>query len=302
MPICYGAIEGGGTKFVCAIGDAQLQVRESVSLPTRDAATTLGDCVRFFLDAQPRHGRLAALGLACFGPLQLAQGAPDHGCLLDTPKAGWSGVNLLEPFRTALGVEATLATDVGAAALAEWRRGAGRDVGSLAYVTVGTGIGGAVVPHDPAVGRLMHAEMGHLPLRRDPRDAGFAGVCPFHGDCAEGLASGPAVQARWGCNIESLPQDHPGRDLIAGYLGQLMASIALAHSVQRIVIGGGVMSDAGMLPRVRNAMHEYLGGYLPPLRERAQLDRYLSAPGLGSQSAIVGALLMARESVQGESS
>lgn len=300
MSICYGAVEGGGTKFVCAIGNADHQVLEVASIPTRDPGTTLRDCLGFFALAVPPHGRLAAVGLACFGPLQLAADAPDFGCMLATPKAGWSGVNLLAPFRETLGVPVLPEIDVGAAAKGEWQLGAGRGAGSLAYVTVGTGIGGAMVPQLPGFRRLMHAELGHLPLRRDPRDADFAGVCPFHADCAEGLASGPAVQARWGCQLDALPADHPGRGLIAGYLGQLTAAIALALSPQRMVMGGGVMSDASMLPRVRDAMHAYLQGYLPPLRERTTLDEYLCAPTLGSHSAIIGALLMARESVQGE--
>ena len=291
-PLLLGAIEGGGSKFLCALGVPGRDFLESTNVPTGEPQATLDACVEFFMGAQRRHGTITALGVACFGPLQTDPNAADYGCVLNTPKAGWSGFHLLGKLRAALGVPVALDTDVGAAAQAEWRLGAGRDSGSLVYVTVGTGIGGACAPELP-YRRLMHAEMGHLPMRSDPRDAGFAGTCPFHGSCAEGLASGPAILARWGQNLESLPVEHPGRDLIAGYLGQLTASIALLLSPHRIVLGGGVMNDTTMLDRVRTATHEYLQDYLPPLRTRASFDSFLRAPELGTRSGLVGALLLA---------
>jgi fructokinase len=291
-PALYGAIEGGGTKFICALGTPDGKPLAQQSLPTTDPAATLAACSRFFETARDRHGAIAALGIACFGPLQLQPGAPDYGHLLATPKPGWSGFDIVGSLRDALGVPVVLDTDVGAAALAEWRLGAGRGHGSLVYVTVGTGIGAALVPQ-AANSSLMHAEMGHVPLRRDARDAGFAGTCPFHGDCAEGLASGPAIRARWGCELAELEADHPGHDIIAGYLGQLAAAITLMLAPGCIVFGGGVMGEGSMLPRVRKAMHGYLDGYLAPLRDIASLDSYLRAPGLGPQSGIRGALLLA---------
>ncbi len=293
IPALYGAVEGGGTRFVCAVGSSPTDILDSTCVPTRDPATTMTGCLDFFRRAQQSHGPLTALGVACFGPIGLRPGAPDYGRVLDTPKPGWSGAAVVDTLSKGLGVQIALDTDVGAAALGEWRLGAGRGLGSLAYVTVGTGIGGAMVPQDPA-GRLMHAEMGHLPVRRDPRDARFAGVCPFHGDCLEGLASGPAVEGRWGCNLGALPVGHPGRSIIAGYLGQLAASVALMLSAQRIVFGGGVMSGAAMLPLVRAAAHACLQDYLSPLKTRESLEEYVVAPALGTRSAITGGLLMAR--------
>lgn len=294
-PLLFGGVEGGGTKFICAVGRSDGSLAESVSVRTSDAATTLAACTEFFRHARDRHGAIAALGVACFGPIQLRPGAPDFGCLLATPKPGWSGVDVLTPLRAALGVPVALDTDVGAAAQAEWQLGAGRGLGSLAYVTAGTGIGGACVPLPGA--RLMHAEMGHVPLRRDARDAGFVGVCPFHGDCAEGLASGPAIRARWNMDLEALPDGHPGRDVIAGYLGQLAATIALTLAPECIVFGGGVMNDPSMLARTRTAMRRYLGGYAAALRESTDFDAYLRAPGLGADSGIAGALLLASTAV-----
>lgn len=294
LPQLYGAIEGGGTKFICALGspDAALLVRQAV--PTTDPATTLTACRKFFEGQRGRHGAIRALGIACFGPLQLQRDAPDYGRLLATPKPGWSHADIVGPMRNALDVPIALDTDVGAAALAEWRLGAGRGQRSLAYVTVGTGIGGAVVPQAADV-RLMHAEMGHVPLRRDARDGAFAGTCPFHGDCAEGLASGPSIRARWGCDLAELDAAHPGRDMIAGYLGQFAACITLMLSPGCIVMGGGVLADGAMLPRVRVAMRGFLAGYLAPLRDAASFDAYVRAPALGADSGIIGALLLARD-------
>jgi fructokinase len=289
--LLFGAIEGGGTKFICAIGTPGASPLATCTVPTTDATTTLAACVRFFEAARRQHGDVAALGVACFGPLQLDRSAADYGHLMTTPKPGWSGVDVTNRLRDALGVPVALDTDVGAAALAEWQLGAGRALGSLAYVTVGTGIGGARVPQVEAP--LMHAEMGHIPLRRDARDAGFAGTCPFHGDCAEGLASGPSIRARWGCDLAALPAGHPGPEIIAGYLGQLTAAIALLVSPACIVLGGGVMSAASMLARVRTSMRSCLGGYLPVLGEPADFESYLRAPALGTLSGIQGALLLA---------
>ncbi len=291
-----GAIEGGGTKFVCALAESPTRIIEQAVFPTTDAENTLGKCLQFFQAATGRHGPVAALGIACFGPLQLRRAADNYGCLLPTPKAGWSGVNVVEPFRTAFGVPVVLDTDVGAAARGELELGAGKGRGSLAYVTVGTGIGGAVSPDLPG-SRLMHAEMGHLVVRRDPRDVDFGGVCRFHGDCLEGLASGPAILARWGCDLSSLPAGHPGPSIIASYLGQLAAAIALLHAPEVLVLGGGVLAEESLLPQVRDSTRTWLAGYLPHLRDAMQMNAFIQAPALGNGSAIAGAVLTALEAL-----
>lgn len=288
-----GVVEGGGTKFVCAAEDAHFNLIGRQVIRTQDPQTTLGACVAFLESMARRHGAPAALGIACFGPLQLDKDAADYAHLLGTPKPGWTGTDVLAPFRAAFDVPLVLDTDVAAAALGELRRGAGRGCASVAYVTVGTGIGGAIAPQ-AAGAQLQHAEMGHLMVRRDPADSGFDGVCPFHRDCLEGLASGPAIQARWGCELSALAPDHPGRPLIAGYLGQLAAAIALLHGPQMLVIGGGVMTDATLLPQIRQATRSWLAGYLPRLGDAGQLDNWLRSPGLGADSALAGAALMAR--------
>jgi fructokinase len=292
--VLYAGIEGGGTKCVCAVARSPVDIIESIAVPTTDPQTTLAECVRFFSAAQGRHGPIASIGFNCFGPIELRTGSAAFGRMLPTPKPGWSGVDLLAPLRAAFDVPIRLDVDVAGAALAEWRFGAGRGLGSLAYVTVGTGIGGAMVPLGPA-GRLMHAEMGHLRVSRHMQDRDFTGCCPFHGDCLEGLASGPAIRARWGCDLAGLLPAHPGREIISSYLGQLAASIALMLSVERIVFGGGVMSDGTLLPLIQAAMFRSLNGYLPALANRESANAYVCAPLLGSKSGIAGALLLALE-------
>lgn len=288
----YAAIEGGGTKFVCAVGTSPQDVHESMVLPTSDPESTLTACVDFFGAAERKFGPIDAFGFACFGPIDLRAESSTFGHMLATPKPGWSGVDLLAPLRARFSAPIAIDTDVAAAALAEWRLGAGRDFGSVAYVTVGTGIGADIAPRDRRVSRLMHPEMGHIAVRRDPRDS-FVGVCPFHGDCLEGLASGPAIYKRWGCQLAELAPDHVAWQIIGGYLGQLAATIALVVSVECIVFGGGVMANGLLLPHIRTAAAASLHGYLQPLAQAGALDRYITAPLLGTGAGIAGAFLLA---------
>lgn len=294
----YGAIEGGGTKFVCAVGASPQQEHERVVIPTSDPQSTLGACAEFFAGAERKFGAMQALGFACFGPLDLRNDSPTFGHMLATPKPSWSGVDLLAPLRSRFAAPIAIDTDVAAAALAEWRMGAGRGFGSVAYVTVGTGIGADVAPRDRSAGRLMHAEMGHIGVRRDPRDE-FPGVCPFHGDCLEGLASGPSIYKRWGRELGELPPEHVAWPIIGGYLGQLAATMALVLSVERIIFGGGVMANGALLPHVRAAAAASLNGYLQPLARAGALDDYITAPLLGSRAGISGALLLAESLAPG---
>jgi len=292
QPTLYGAIEGGGTKFVCAVGRSATEVHESIVLPTSDPEVTLGACVDFFAAAERNLGPIGAIGFACFGPLDLRMESSTHGHMLATPKPAWSGINLLAPLRSRFSVPIAIDTDVAAAALAEWRFGAGRGFGSVAYVTVGTGIGADLAPRDRLTNRLFHPEMGHIGVRRDSRDT-FAGVCPFHEDCLEGLASGPAIYQRWGSELNKLPRQHVAWSIIGGYLGQLAATMALMLSVERIVFGGGVMANGLLLPHIRVSCAASLNGYLQPLNPAETLDRYITGPLLSGRAGIVGALLLA---------
>lgn len=289
----FGAIEGGGTKFVCAVGETATAIYESALFPTADPQSTLAACVNFFVAAERKFGRIDAFGWGCFGPLDLRIGSPTYGHMLATPKPMWSRADLLGPLRARFNVPIAIDTDVNGAALAEWHLGAGQGLGSMAYVTVGTGIGAGVAPSEMSVRRLMHAEMGHLMVRRDPRDS-FAGSCPFHGDCLEGLASGPAIRSRWGRELGDLPPEHAAWSIVGGYLGQLAAAMALLLSVERIVFGGGVMANDLLLPHIRQAAHASLNNYLEPLQRRDVFDAYIVAPAMGARAGIAGAMLLAQ--------
>ncbi len=290
----YGAIEAGGTKFVCAAGygptDIAPQMRTVIATTT--PAETLAAVVAFFEQVRANAGAFSAFGVGAFGPVDIEPRSHTWGSILSTPKPGWAGTSLVAPLER-FGCPVALDTDVNAAALAEARLGAGRDANSLTYVTVGTGIGGGVIDQGRSIRGLLHPEMGHIRVRRDPRDAQFRGVCPFHGDCLEGLASGPAIVARWGAPMSALPVGHAGPDIIGGYLGQLAATIALMYASERMVFGGGVMSGADLLPRIRTVAAEQLGGYLPIEARAGGFERMIVAPALGGQAGITGAMLLA---------
>ncbi len=289
-----GAIEAGGTKFVCAAGSspAEFNADFHASIPTSTPAATLAAVVAFFDRVRNEMGPMAGIGIAAFGPVDLNPRSDTWGRLLQTPKAGWSSASLAEPLQR-FGCPIAIDTDVNAAALAEAEFGAGAGTESLAYITVGTGIGGGVVIGGRTLRGLVHPEMGHIRVERDPRDSRFDGICPFHGDCLEGLASGPAIMRRWKRAVEDWPAGHPGLEIIGGYLGQLAATIALITSSERILLGGGVMNDGRLFPHVRSAARRWLNGYLPIEARAGGFDRYITAPALGPRAGIVGAMLLA---------
>jgi fructokinase len=289
-----GAVEAGGTKFVCAAGCGPDDLRAIARVPTTTPEETLGRVVAFFHDVERGHGRLAAIGVASFGPVELRRGAARHGFITSTPKPGWADTDVAGPLRAAFGVPVGFDTDVNGAALGEGRWGAARDVDTFAYLTVGTGIGGGAVVGGVPVHGLVHPEMGHLRVPHDRVADPFEGVCPFHGDCLEGLASGPALAARWGAPAESLPPGHPAWALEAHYLGLALHGLVCTLSPQRVVMGGGVMSQAGLLPLVRRALADSLAGYIRADALAGGLDAYVVPPGLGHRAGVLGALALAQ--------
>jgi fructokinase len=291
-----GAIEAGGTKFVCAIGTGPEDLRRDIRFPTGEPDAAIGRAIDFFREAVRDYGPLSAVGIGSFGPLDLRPGSPTRGHITSTPKPGWSGTPLAGRIEEALGVPVAFDTDVNAAALGEWQWGAGRGLDAVAYVTVGTGIGGGAVYAGQPLHGMLHPELGHLPMPRDPERDPFGGVCPFHGDCLEGLASGPALEARWGMPAPDLDVDHPAWQLEADYLALACLSIALTLSPQRIVLGGGVMEQRHLFPLVRRRYESALGGYLPDT-PAAAADTYIVPPGLGHRSGLLGALALGLRAV-----
>lgn len=286
-PLLAG-IEAGGTKFVLAVGSAPSAIAASHTIATRAPGETLAEAAAWFAT----QGAIRALGIASFGPVELDRASPRWGRILATPKPGWLGCDLAGTFAGRLGVPVALDTDVNGAALAEFALGAGVGAASLAYITVGTGIGGGIVERGVPAHGAAHPEMGHTLPRRHPDDRAFAGVCPYHGDCLEGLASGPAILARWGAQLSDLPPAHPAHGIVAHYLAQLCHAAVAFTAAEVVVLGGGVMHTPGLLDAVRREAARLDAGYFPG-GERHRIV----APMLGSRSGVTGALLLAERAV-----
>ena len=287
----FGGIEAGGTKFVCAVGTGPDDVRAITRFPTTTPAETLAQAIAFF-QAQPAP--IAALGIGSFGPVDLDPASPTYGFITSTPKLAWQQADICGPLRQALGVPVAFDTDVNAAALGEQRWGAAQGADPVLYLTVGTGIGGGVLVGGRPVHGLLHPEIGHIPVRRDPRVDPFPGVCPYHGDCLEGLAAGPALRARWGQGGDTLPADHPAWPLEAEYLALGLAACICVFSPRRIVLGGGVMQQVQLFPLVRMRVQSILNGYLAAPAIQEQIDRYIVPPALGDRAGVLGALALAQ--------
>lgn len=288
-----GGIEAGGTKFVCVIGTGPDDLRAELRVPTTTPAETLRAVLGFFDSQRPLHGPIEALGIGSFGPVDLDPESPTWGFITATPKPGWAHTDLAGTLRCELGVPVAFDTDVNAAALGEWRHGAAQGLDTCLYLTVGTGIGGGAIAGGRLLHGLVHPEMGHVRVPRDAADLAFPGICPFHGDCLEGLASGPAMAARWGVPPESLPPEHDAWTLEARYLALALAGFVCTLSPQRIIVGGGVMAEPSLLPRVRQQLQMLLGGYIQAPEVLTGIDRYLVAPALGSRAGVIGALVLA---------
>ncbi|WEK00138.1 MAG: ROK family protein [Candidatus Sphingomonas phytovorans] len=287
--ICFVGVETGGTKTLCRIDQGGETIAEERWATT--TAEAAADAVEALVARSvPRSASVAGIGLAAFGPLVVARDSPDRGLMLETSKPGWAGSNLRASLAARLGAPTLVDTDVSAAAFAEQRLGSGRGCDSLAYVTMGTGIGGGLAISGRSLAGALHPEIGHIRLHRRADDH-VPSACPFHGDCAEGLAAGPAILQRLGPG-RVLGDDPDTLDLVAGYLGALLATLVLAWSPARIVLGGGVMATVGLPEAAAGYMRAELGGYgvgpaahAPDFLRRAELDH----------AGLEGAMIMARE-------
>ncbi len=290
----YGGIEAGGTKWVCAVGRGPDDLRDTTRFPTTTPAETLARAIGFFQNYQ-RGGPLAAIGVGSFGPIDLDRRSPTYGFITSTPKPGWSNTDVVGALRQILGVPIGFDTDVNAAVLGEHRWGAARDCATAIYLTIGTGIGGGALAGGQLLHGLVHPEMGHMRLPHDQQRDPFPGACPFHGDCFEGLASGPALAARWGRPAETLPPEHPAWPLQAHYLALALVNLICTFSPQRIVLGGGVMEQPALFPLVRAEVQALLNGYVRAPAILDTIDSYIVPPGLGGRAGILGALALAQD-------
>ncbi len=289
VPPLFGGIEAGGTKFVLGIGDGSGRIIARTVIPTTMPDETLARCIDWFTS----QSAIDALGIASFGPLILDPARSDFGTIGATPKPGWSGAPLKTALDGALGVPVTIDTDVNGAVLAEHCWGAAQGCDVAVYVTIGTGVGGGIAVDGRAIHGNSHPEIGHFRLARHAADAAFAGVCPFHGDCAEGLISGPAIIARWGKSLSDLPPDHCGHAIIADYLGQLCITLQAMVAPRRIILGGGVSKAPGLIEAARAAATAQAAGYFP-----VEFADIVTAPGLGENSGLLGAILLAGRALE----
>ena len=291
----FGAIEGGGTKFVCAVGTSPDDIRRETRIPTTSPEATLGGAVSFFQEAEKDFGKLSALGVATFGPVDPNPASPAYGFVLPTPKPGWSNANVLGMLRSALDMPIAFDLDVNGSAMGEWTWGAAQGLDTFIYLTVGTGIGGGVVANGKLLHGLLCPEMGHIMIPHDNERDPYEGACPFHKDCFEGLASGPALEKRWGRKAETLSPDHPAWELEAHYIALALSNYITTLSPQRIVIGGGVGGREELLPLIRRNVQVILNGYVQSPAITENIDEYILPPGLGGHAGVLGAMALAKE-------
>jgi fructokinase len=290
----YGGVEGGGTKFVCAVSDESGQIITRDRFPTGEPGATITQAIQFFKDFETQRGEsIAALGIASFGPVDLNPASDRYGYITSTPKMRWASTDLIGPFKRAFpGVPIGFDTDVNGAALGEHRWGAAREWDTFVYLTVGTGIGGGAMVGGQLAHGLIHPEMGHILLPIHPDDPLERGVCPFHPNCLEGLAAGPSLQARWNAPGETLPSDHPAWPIEAFYLAQALVAMFCILSPQGIILGGSVMHQPQLFALVRKQTQTLLNGYLAhPCIDN--LDQTLVPPGLGDNAGVLGAIALA---------
>ncbi len=286
--LLLGGIEAGGTKFVCAIGRPPDDIRAVGRFPTTTPDETLERVVEFF-HSQPQLPD--AIGIATFGPADIRPNSDTYGFITSTPKSGWSNTDMAGMVRREFKVPVAFDTDVNGAVVGEYLWGAGQGAKNVLYLTIGTGFGGGALVNGQPVHGLLHPEMGHLLLPRAEGDD-FAGICPFHGACLEGMATGPAIKARWGMPAEELPPDHRGWSYVVHYLSLAVSNLILTFSPERIIMGGGVMQQEHLFPAIRSSVQSHLNEYIQVEEVIHGIDRYIVPPALGSQSGVLGAMAL----------
>ncbi|MGE5674550.1 MAG: ROK family protein [Mycobacterium leprae] len=290
----FGGIEAGGTKFVCAVGTGPDDLRNVTRFPTTTPAETIRQAVEFFR-AQPEP--VSAIGIGSFGPVDPDPHSPTYGHITSTPKPGWRDTDLWGEIVRALGVPVGFDTDVNAAALGEHVWGAARGLDTFIYLTIGTGIGGGAMVNGKMLHGLVHPEMGHIPLPRLAGDS-FGGFCPYHGDCFEGLAAGPALQRRWGDKAETLPAEHPAWAMEAEYIAMGLWTFICTLSPQRLILGGGVMQQPHLFPLIRAKVQQLLNGYVQSPAILAQIDQFIVPPALGGNAGVLGSIALAQQALR----
>ena len=280
------AIEAGGTKFICGIGNEKGEIFEKISIPTTVPEETMKKVIEYFKEKE-----FEAMGIGSFGPIDPVKSSETYGCISKTPKPHWSDYNIVGELKKNFNVPMEFDTDVNGAALGESLWGAGKGLNNVMYITVGTGIGAGAVVNGKMLQGLTHPEMGHISIKRNENDK-YKGKCPFHSDCLEGLASGPAIEERWGEKGYNLENKNEVWELEAYYLAQAFVNYILILSPERIIMGGGVMKQKHMFPLIRKNVKEFLNGYVHKKEILEDIDNYIVYPGLEENSGLIGSLAL----------
>ena len=284
-------LDAGGTTFKCTLADLRGEILHSKRVRTEAPDVTLATVAAFIQETtRSENAELAALGIASFGPVDIDPASAQYGTILNTPKQHWSQVNLYRYFREALNVPVMVDTDVNGALAAEMAWGAAKATSAAAYVTIGTGVGAGLFANGDILGKPGHPEFGHIRLKRNPQDEDFPGLCPFHGDCLEGLAAAPALTARWG-KPETLPADHPCWEITGFYLAQACLSLYLSFRPERIILGGGVMESAVLLDQIHRHYTDLMNGYVNAAA--VNVKKLICTPGLGADAGLKGGIILA---------
>lgn len=289
----YGGIETGGTKTICGVGDSSGTIINKTAVSTAGPEATMEKIIEFFREIHQKTP-LSAFGIVSFGPIDVDLNSPTYGCITTTPKEGWAYFNIVNKIKQVFNLPVGFDTDVNGAAIGEARWGTGKGINNLLYWTVGTGIGAGGVLSGKLMHGLIHPEMGHAYVPYNKTKDPFDGICSYHGNCLEGLASGPAIEKRW--NVEratDLPPDHMAWDLEAEYLGYAIANCILMASPQKIIIGGGVMNNKELYPKIRKKVAEFLYGYVKHESVLVNLNEFIVPPELGDYSGVYGAIALA---------
>jgi fructokinase len=291
----FGGIEGGGTKFNCAIATGPENIIAEARFATTTPAETIDQVVDFFAS---HMSQLHGIGLGSFGPFDVDPASPAYGYITTTPKPGWGNTNILGMLQEKIELPIVINTDVAVAALGEAKWGASRNDSHSLYLTIGTGVGGGYIINGEPLSGLTSLEMGHIRIPHDLNLDSFQGACPYHGDCFEGLAAGPAILTRFGQPAETLADDHPYWEVEASYIAHALVNFILSLSPQRIILGGGVMQKNLMFPLVRKKTQQLLNGYVNHKTILERINEYIVPPALGGRSGVLGCIAMAMKSQQ----
>ena len=287
----FGALEAGGTKMVCAIGNENGEILERISIPTETPEKTLPAIAEFFQDKD-----IKALGIGCFGPIDVHKDSPTYGYITTTPKLAWKNCNIVGYLQDALHVPVGFDTDVNGSMLGEATWGCARGLDTAIYITIGTGVGVGVLANGKLLHGMLHPEAGHLLLTPHPEDT-YQGKCPYHGTCLEGMAAGPAVEDRWGKKAYELADNPKVWEFESYYIAQALVDYILILSPQKVILGGGVMHQEQLMPMIRSQVKKLLNGYLDT-KELQDLDSYIVLPSLNDNQGIMGAIKLAMEACE----